>query len=121
MNRAIALFALTLLTLQSGCMGSHNRPVQLISGAGPIYPAAAKAAGTEGQVVVRYDISDTGRVLNARVESADPPDVFDEAALAAVRSWKYNPQIRDGEPQMLRNVLSTVHFKIGRGDEYDGY
>ena len=105
--------------LLTGCVASQNRPMQLISGAGPIYPADARAAGVQGNVVVRYDVSANGAVRNAQIESAQPPGVFDEAALAAVRSWKYNPQIRDGEPQAVRNILSTVRFRLDDEDRYD--
>ena len=90
--------------------------MQLISGSGPVYPAGAKAAGIEGEVVVRYDITAQGEVDNARVERSEPSGVFDQAALAAVRSWHYNPQLRDGEPQAVQNVLSTVRFELADED-----
>lgn len=115
-----ALLVLVVMLL-AGCMGSHNRPLQLISGAGPTYPPQAQADGIEGEVVVRYDVSLEGRVVNVRIESANPPGVFDEAAVATVRSWKYNPQIRDGEPQAVQNILSTVRFRLAGGDQYDDY
>ena len=105
--------------LLAGCMASQNRPVQLISGAGPVYPAAARAAGIQGDVMVRYDVSVDGTVRNAQIESAEPPGVFDEAALAAVRSWKYNPQVKDGVRQPVRNILSTVRFRLDDEDRYD--
>ena len=112
------LMLLTVLFL-SGCMGSQNRPMQLLSGAGPIYPADARAAGVQGEVVVRYGVNASGTVVNARIESSDPPGVFDQAALAAVRSWRYNPQIRAGEAQAVDNILSTVRFQLDDGDRYD--
>jgi TonB family protein len=112
------LLALLLLT---GCMGSHNRPMQLISGAGPIYPVDAQAARIQGEVVVRYDVTAKGVVINARIETSDPAGVFDEAALAAVRSWKYNPRIRDGKTQEVQNILSVVRFRLDDEDAYDDY
>jgi protein TonB len=105
--------------LLAGCMGSQNRPMQLLSGAGPIYPVEARAAGVEGNVVVRYDVSVDGTVFNARIDSADPVGVFEEVALAAVRSWRYNPQIKAGERQAVQNILSTVRFRLDDGDRYD--
>lgn len=110
-----------LLALMLGACASPNRPVQLVSGSGPVYPPAAKAAGVEGAVVIRYSVAADGRVVNARVESADPEGVFEEAALKAVRSWRYNPAVRDGEPVALDNVLSTVRFKLDDNDAYDRY
>jgi TonB family protein len=115
------LLLVSSVLLLAGCMGSHNRPLQLISGAGPTYPSQAQTDRIEGEVVVRYDVTREGRVVNARIDSAQPPGVFDEAALATVRSWKYNPQIRDGEPQAVQNILSTVRFRLSGSDQYDGY
>ena len=78
-------------------------------------------AGTQGWVVVRYDISRDGRVMNARVDESEPTGIFDEAALKAVRSWRYNPQIKEGEVQAVSNVLTTVRFVLGSNDAYDNY
>lgn len=110
-----------IVLLLTGCMGAQNRPMQLIAGSGPIYPTEAKAAGIEGEVVVRYDISVSGDVENARVDRADPAGVFDEAALAAVRSWRYNPRIREGQAEAVQDVLSTVRFRLSDGDVDNGY
>jgi protein TonB len=118
-TRFLQWLPLLILLLLGGCMGSQNRPMQLLSGAGPVYPEEARAAGVQGDVVVRYGVSATGTVVNARIESAQPPGVFDQAALAAVRSWRYNPQIRDGEPQAVENILSTVRFRLDDDDRYD--
>ena len=95
--------------------------MQLVAGSGPSYPPAAKAEGIEGAVVVRYGVSVDGRVVNARVESAVPEGIFEEAALAAVRSWRYNPALRDGEPVAVDNVLSTVRFELSANERYRDY
>ena len=115
------LVILIVAGLLAGCAGSQNRPMQLLSGAGPIYPIAAKAEGIEGNVVVRYGVTIDGRVINARVDSAEPPGLFEEAALTAVRSWRYNPALRDGEPVGVDNVVSVVHFKLGGSSHYADY
>lgn len=107
--------------LLTGCAASQNRPMQLVSGSGPVYPAEAKALGTEGVVVVRYGVSLDGRVIDARVDSARPPGVFEQAALTAVRSWRYNPALKDGQPVAVDNVLSTVRFELSGNDKYRDY
>jgi TonB family protein len=104
-----------------GCAASQNRPMQLVSGTGPVYPPLAKAERIEGAVVVRYGVSVDGRVINARIESAEPAGVFEDAALAAVRSWRYNPALKDGEPVAVDNVLSTVRFELSVNDRYRDY
>lgn len=115
-GRRTCIGVLVCTLMLAGCVGQQNRPMQLISGSGPVYPAGAKAAGIEGEVVVRYDITVDGEVDNARVERSEPSGVFDQAALAAVRSWHYNPQLVEGEPQAVQNVLSTVRFTLADED-----
>lgn len=104
-----------------GCAASQNRPMQLVSGAGPVYPPLAKAEKIEGAVVIRYGVSVDGRVINARVESAEPTGVFEDAALAAVRSWRYNPALQDGQPVAVDNVLSTIRFELSANERYRNY
>ena len=96
------------------------RPTQLVSGSAA-YPEDARAQGIEGLVVVRYDVAVDGRVINARVVRAEPPDVFDDAALASVRSWRFNPALADGVPRATQDIESTVTFKLDGGDEYADY
>lgn len=102
-----------------GC-ASADRPLQLLGGAGPVYPASAKNAGVEGHVVLVYDVSADGRVINARVVEASDP-VFRAAALQAVRSWRFKAPVRDGRTVPATGRRSTVTFKLGEGREYEGY
>ena len=115
--RMIVVFMLVSL---SAC-AAQNRPLQLISGQGPLYPAVARADGVEGSVTIRYDVTVEGVVTNARVVASTPRGVFDEAALAAVRSWRFNAPMLAGEPQPARNRESTLEFRLGGTDEYDNY
>lgn len=112
---------LTGALMLAGCMGGYNRPMELVSGSHPEYPSEARAAGVEGFVVVRYDVTREGRVINAEVVAASPPGTFDAAALRAVTSWVFKPAVRDGETQSERALQSTVDFKIGTGSEYADY
>ncbi|MEM8768111.1 MAG: energy transducer TonB [Pseudomonadota bacterium] len=118
MRVSVLVFAALLL---SACAASQNRPMQLLSGNGPTYPPLAKAEGIEGTVVIRYGVSVDGRVINARIDSAEPEGVFEDAALAAVRSWRYNPALQDGEPVAVDNVVSTVRFELSANDRYRDY
>ncbi len=111
-----AVCALALL----GC-ASADRPLQLISGAGQEYPLAALEQGIEGFVVVRYDVGVDGQVNGARVVSSQPPGVFDDAALRAVRSWRFNAPLVDGERQPATGLQSTLTFKLGDTNAYDDY
>lgn len=103
--------ALVLGLLLAGC-ASAPRPLQLLAGADPVYPPAARAAGIEGEVTIRYDVTAAGRVANAVILAAEPVGVFEEAALAAVASWRFRPATTRGEPTAPRQV-SVLRFRLG--------
>ena len=115
------LFACLTAALLAGCVGGHNRPVQLVEDAGPLYPAAARAEGIEGWVKLGYDISVDGRVENLRVLESSPPGVFEGAAMAAVARWRYRPPVIDGAPSGVSGVVSTLRFELGAAERYEGY
>ena len=119
-SRLLLTLLVGTLVSMSGCAGG-NRPLQLLSGAGPIYPADARAKGIEGYVVVQYDVSVEGLVTNAVVVEAEPVNVFDRAALDAVKSWRFNAPRLNGAAQPALNRRSTVTFALGDTGKYDGY
>ncbi|MFI5181390.1 MAG: energy transducer TonB [Thermoanaerobaculia bacterium] len=62
-----------------------------------VYPPASWKARKSGLVVIEAVIDATGGVTRAEViHRADPE--LDEAALSAVRQWRYEPATRDGKP-----------------------
>ncbi|MEQ1663402.1 MAG: TonB family protein [Thiobacillus sp.] len=63
----------------------------------PAYPALSRRLGEEGKVVLRVELETDGRVDSARVSASSGFKRLDEAALAAVRSWRCNPPMRDGQ------------------------
>ena len=103
--------------LLGGC-ASTSRPPQFLSGPDLVYPAAAKAAGTEGHVVIRYDVTAAGTVANARVVESVPAGAFDASALAALTRWRFRPRVERGEAVAAPNRVSTLHFKLGDNDAY---
>ena len=64
----------------------------------PDFPAEAQAKGISGIVTLGYTVDVEGKTQNVRVESAEPPGVFDKAAMSAVRRWRYEPATVDGVP-----------------------
>jgi protein TonB len=64
----------------------------------PIYPAQSRRFGETGIVVLRVELSDTGHVDTARVNTSSGHSRLDEAALAAVRTWRCTPATRNGQP-----------------------
>ena len=120
-SRAAAVATLLILTLAAPGCASRNAPLQLISGTGAVYPPAARAAGIEGYVVVRYDVGIDGRVSNARVVSGEPGGVFDESALQAVSRWRFSEPKRDGAPASVQGLESRLEFRISGGDAYNDF
>lgn len=64
----------------------------------PAYPATSRRLGEEGQTVLRVELDEQGSVSAARVVSGSGHARLDEAALAAVRTWRCRPALRDGRP-----------------------
>jgi protein TonB len=55
----------------------------------PEYPRNAAARRLQGWVDVDFVVEASGRTRDARVVAAEPPQVFEAAALAAVRRWRF--------------------------------
>jgi len=62
------------------------------------YPEAALAQGLRGVVVLRLLIDHRGALREVSVRSAQPPGVFEEAALQAARALRFRPALRHGVP-----------------------
>jgi protein TonB len=63
----------------------------------PQYPEAARKKGIEGWVELAFTVSLSGSVENVEVRNASPADVFDDAARRAVRQWRFEPVVRNGQ------------------------
>ena len=74
----------------------------------PVYPESERAGRRQGVVVLALRVDPHGLVRTARVARSLAP-AFDEAALAAVRQWRFGPVWRDGEAvEVERNI--TINF-----------
>jgi protein TonB len=76
----------------------------------PDYPKAALAEGLSGKVRLRLTVNAEGKVAQAVVLQATPPDVFDAAAIAAVRKWRFKPLGRD-DSGVEANAFVDVVFQ----------
>jgi len=64
----------------------------------PNYPAASRRLGEQGQVKLKVELDEAGRVTTARVVESSGFKRLDDAGLNAVKSWRCNPATRDGKP-----------------------
>jgi TonB family protein len=76
-----------------GAASSHGVPRKIADRA-PVYPAAARERGVSGVVIVQLLIDTRGEVAAAKVIRSVPE--LDEAAIDAVRHWKYTPTLLNG-------------------------
>jgi periplasmic protein TonB len=60
------------------------------------YPAAAKLRHQQGVVRLRILVGTDGRVTDIAIAQSSGFDTLDEAALAVIRRWKFQPATRDG-------------------------
>lgn len=81
-------------------MAGNAEFYKLVKRVMPEYPDKALRYNREGHVVVEYSINTDGSVTSPKVIEAVPEALFDEAALAAVKKWKYQPNFSGGEPDM---------------------
>lgn len=80
----------------------------LIKRVKPVYPQAALAIHAQGAVQIEATVNKEGMVVNPKVLSGD--SVLAQAALEAVRQWRYKPYYLDGEPVEIKTQI-TVNFK----------
>ncbi len=79
----------------------HSVPVR--------YPSIANANHVEGDVEVQTVIAPTGKVQSAKAISG--PSLLREAAVNAVRQWRYSPATLDGKPISIQYMV-TVRFHL---------
>lgn len=65
----------------------------------PVYPLEAMRQKLQGQVVIHLVVSTTGDVLSAEPVSGNP--IFTQAAVAAMKQWKFQPYIKNGHPVQI--------------------
>lgn len=95
----------------AGAVSEARMPIPFLTPA-PEYPQRALARGVEGWVLVSFTIAASGAVADPFVVDADPPGVFDAAALRAVMRYRYRPQIVAGVPARTPGMLLRIHFEL---------
>jgi protein TonB len=63
----------------------------------PDYPQRAQRKKLEGYVDLHFTASTEGDVKDVVVSASEPQGVFDEAAVRAIKRWKFKPKEVDGQ------------------------
>lgn len=86
-------------------------PPRLISSPPPSYPQKARSAKAEGAVTVRVTVSAEGKVLGCSLHRSTGNTDLDQAALKAVRRWRFTPGMSAAKP-VQSDVLVRVVFRV---------
>jgi TonB family protein len=93
-------------------VGGNVMAAKLISQVKPVYPQTAQEAGVEGIVHLQGIIGPDGTFITLRVVSSSGADLA-RAALEAVRQWRYQPTMLNGEPIEVQTEVE-VDFKLSQ-------
>jgi TonB family protein len=77
----------------------------------PEYPTLARESNAQGVVILEVLLDTDGSVADARILRSIP--IFDEAALGAVRQWKFVPTLLNGQPTAMLMTV-TVNFTLSQ-------
>ena len=92
-------------------VGGNIRVPKKLLDVRPIYPPSMREAGREGVVPIDAVIGRDGAVHAVRVLSANIHPDFAVAAAEAVRQWRFNPTLLNGEPVDVTMTV-TITFSL---------
>ncbi|MFW2403723.1 MAG: TonB family protein [Gammaproteobacteria bacterium] len=67
----------------------------------PERPSGPFARNKEGWVEVRFRVNEKGKPIEIEISDSEPADVFDQAALSAIRKWRFEPYLVGGQPAVM--------------------
>jgi len=77
----------------------------------PPYPETARKRGIEGWVELAFTVTPKGTVEDVEVRNSSPADTFDDAAVRALRQWRFEPVERNGEKISQRAMVRLKFAK----------
>jgi len=90
--------------------GGNVTAASIINQTRPVYPALARQARIQGNVVLHAIIDKEGKVAELQVVSGHP--LLVQSALDAVRQWRYKPTLLNGDPVEVDTTIN-VTFTMG--------
>lgn len=106
------------LSIDAGLAGSGGDgdflPIVKVA---PQYPRRALQKGIEGHVTVEFTVTALGTVIDPKVIDANPPNIFNRAAMNAVKKFKYKPKIVDGKAQVVTGVRNIIRFELDKSSK----
>ena len=72
-------------------LGEVSGKPKVVKSVPVVYPMEARKKGITGQVLVRFHLDENGTVSHLHIKYAQPPDIFNQNALASLRQWRFQP------------------------------
>jgi len=116
MKKYLSLILLLLIIF--GCSANRNssylappKPI-LVKTVPPVYPESLNNKDIKGEVWVKVELLTDGSVGAAEIEESLDSDLleFDEAALNAIKQWRFAPIIGDFEESFSQKIILPVKF-----------
>jgi TonB family protein len=92
------------------------QPPKIVKMVNPVYPEIARQGRVEGVVILEAKTDEEGNVVEARILRSIK--VLDQAAIDAVKQWKYEPLVIDGKAHQVVFTV-TVRFVLDEGIKKD--
>jgi TonB family protein len=89
----------------------EDRPVQIIERVPPEYPTLALFKQTEGWVKVIFTLTADNEMTDVSVVDAEPKNVFDHAAMEAIKKFKLLAPIKNGK-RVDQRATQLIEFEI---------
>jgi protein TonB len=90
-------------------IGGEIAQPKLIQQVQPVYPATAVQSRVSALVILEAEVDTRGYVKTVKVLRGHP--LFDESAIEAVKQWRYQPLLLNGEPTGFILTV-TVNFNL---------
>jgi protein TonB len=77
----------------------------------PPYPLVARRMGYQGKVVLNVEVLAEGWAGEVKLQSSSGYDILDKAAMQTVKTWKFSPATRFGQP-ITKRFLVPIKFSL---------
>ena len=110
LKAGISLLALLLASYCSGQdqprAGQDVQPPTLVHRVSPDYPGSWKKEGLQGTVHLHMTIAKDGSVRDIKIVDGDSR--LAKSAEKAVKQWRYEPALKDGEPIEMQATVAVA-------------
>ncbi len=76
----------------------------------PLYPVFKDGKKPQGWVLLRFDISTSGKVEKLKIVESNPAKLFDKVTLDAAAKWRFKPKVKDGKRVKQSNTRARLVF-----------